>query len=797
MRISVDWLNDYIDVKNVDLINLTEKMTLVGNEVESVSKISEATNLVIGYVKEREKHPQADKLSVCLVDIGERELKQIICGAPNVDQGQKVVVAKIGATLPKDITIDKVNIRGVDSEGMICSLEELGIESKYLSEEDKKGIIVLPEDAPIGKDAIKYLGFDDIVINYDLTPNRSDLLSILGMAYEIGAIINKQVVLPDSIVDEINEDIKHHLSLKVDTNNCPLYIARMVKDIEIKDSPAFIKRRLMAAGIRSINNVVDISNYVMLEYGQPLHFFDYDKLGNKIGVRMARDNEEVTTLDDEQRILSKDDIVITNGEDIVAVAGVMGALNTEVDNDTKTIVIESAIFNPLNIRNTSKKIFRSEASIRFEKGIDATRTLEALNRACHLLTKYASGKTLTGTVIHNNIKLEPKVINIDHERINNVLGMDISIKEVSDVFDHLRFDFEQINGLFHVSVPNRRLDINIPEDLIEEVGRIHGYDNMEGLLPTTIIKVGTYSNQYLKRKKINNKLQSLGLKQIVTYSLVSKDMVSSFTNDNFEQIAVINPMSEDKKILRYSLLPSLLKVVEYNLARHINDIAIYEIGSSYYKQENKYIEEEKIAGMLVGNYLINSWENKEIEINFYLIKGLLDNLFNYLGLSNRIKYIKTDNIPSEFHIGRTAEIHIDNEFIGYLGCINPSINKLPIYMFELSLTKLNKYKIDAIIVKDIPKYPSIIKDLAFILDNNILASDILDNIYQMGSSLLTNVEIFDVYTDETLGNNKKSVAFSLEFNDLTKTLTDDEVKPHLDNIIKMMADKYQAILRDK
>jgi phenylalanyl-tRNA synthetase beta chain len=798
MKISINWLKEYVDLNNEDINTLIDRMPLIGNEIEEVTKISDATNLVIGKVLEKTKHPESDHLNVCLVDMGDGEPKQIVCGAPNVDKDQKVIVAKIGAVLPGNKKIEQVTLRGVTSNGMICSLEELGIESKYIPEEEKHGIHVLPDDAIIGNDPLEYLDFNDTVITYELTADRGDLLSMIGMAYETGALLNKNIKLPDNNIQEINEDINSNLSLRVDTNNCSRYLTRIVKNVVIKESPNFIKSRLMAAGIRSINNVVDISNYVMLEYGQPLHFFDYDKLGNQIIVRMAKDNEEVITLDNEKRLLNSSDIVITNNQGIVAVAGVMGAMNTEVDNNTKNIVIESAIFNPLNVRKTSVKVFRSQASMRYEKGIDPNISIEALNRACYLLSKYANGEILKGIIGYNNNVTLDKEITITIEKINRVLGMNLTANEISNVFNKLQFKFTLNNDTFIVKAPSRRLDINIEEDLIEEIGRIHGYENMLGVMPITPIKPGKYSSKYLRRKIIRHKMISLGLQQVITYSLNNKENVKQFVNNDVNYIEVINPMSEDKKILRYSLLPSLLKVVEYNLARNIKDINIFELGVSYYKNNEEYIEEEKLAGMMVGNYLTNLWQNKIIEVDFYLIKGLVEELFNYFGInSNRYRFARPNNLPKEFHIGRSAEIFIDNESIGYIGCINPSINKLPIYMFEISLEKLNSKKIRGITYKEVPKYPSITKDLAFIVDKDIESIDIVNTIYSSGGSILASVNIFDIYTGNNLDANKKSLAFNLEFRDLQKTLTDSLVNDIINKIINDVKIKHNGILRDK
>ena len=796
MKVSTNWLSDYIDISKIDSNKIAKQMEAIGNEVESISKFCEASNLVIGYVKEITKHKDADKLNVCLVDIGEKQVKQIICGALNIAQGQKVVVAKEGAILPNNIKIDKVTIRGVTSEGMICSLEELGIEAKYLREEDKKGIFILPDDAPLGKEALSYLGFDDIIINYELSSNRGDLLSMLGMAYEVGAIFNKEVKLPNSKVKTITEDINDYLSLTVTTDNCPLYMAKMVTDITIKESPLFIKTRLMAAGIRTINNVVDISNYVMLEYGQPLHFFDYDKLKDKIIVRMAQDKEEVITLDNEKRRLDSNDIVIANKDNIVALAGVMGAYNTEVDDKTKTLVIEGAYFNPLHIRHTSKKFFRSEASLRFEKGIDPTKTLMAIKRACYLLNKYATGKTLTGVLAYDNINKEPKQITIDQTNINDTLGMNLSSEIMTDIFKRLGFAVKRKQTTFIVTIPLRRIDINIKEDLIEEVGRMHGYDKMKATLPIVPIKRGLYSLTYEKEKAVRDKLIALGLKQVISYSLVNLEMINTFTNDDFNYVEIINPMSEDKKILRYSLLPSLLKIADYNLARQQKDINIFEIGAIYHQVNNTFKEEKKVAGLLTGNYLTNKWQHKKIEVDFYLVKGLLEALFNYLGILDEITFKKATTMPKEFMVGKTASIWLKGNLIGYLGALHSSINKAPIYLFEFSFAKIDDFKVARLTDKPIIKYPSISQDLAFIFSKDSEAALIIETIKQVGGPLLIGVDVFDYYIGDKLKEDEKSLAFSLEFSSLDKTLTDNEIKPLIDKIVKTLTVTYNAKLRD-
>ena len=399
MRLSKDFLSDYIDLSNIPYSEVAEKMVFAGNEYESIEKLCNAKGLVVGYIEDCVNHPESDHLHICKVNIGS-ETVQILCGAPNVAKGQKVIVATIGAELPGGV-IKKAKLAGMESHGMICSMAELGLESKYLKEEDHAGIHVLDADAKVGEDALHYLGFDDEIIDFELTADRADLLNIIGMAYEIGAIYNQKVTLPNIKLHETKENICDIMKLDVRTDNCPIYLGKMVKNVEIKESPKFIKNRLMASGIRPINNVVDISNYVMLEYGQPLHFFDKDKLGNTVVVRMANEGEMLNTLDGKARVLKTSDIVIANEKEPVALAGVMGGLETEIENDTKNIFIEAAIFNPLRIRYTSKAIIRSEASIRYEKGVDPSRTIPAMNRACELLEQYENAEIYSGILMHD------------------------------------------------------------------------------------------------------------------------------------------------------------------------------------------------------------------------------------------------------------------------------------------------------------------------------------------------------------------------------------------------------------
>ena len=671
---------------------------------------------------------------------------------------------------------------------MICSLAELGLESKYVKEEDKKGIHVLSEDAPVGLDALTYLNYDDSYVDYELTSNRGDLLSMLGMAYEVGAIYNKKIKEPTIELKESREKTKDYINIVNETNNCKAYLSRIVRNIEIKESPEFIKSRLMCAGIRPINNVVDISNYVMLEYGQPLHFFDYDKLGSDIIVRQAKANEEIVTLDKINRKLRETDIVICDLYKPVALAGVMGGLDTEITYNTRNILIESAIFNPYNIRYTSKEILRSEASMRFEKGINPEATKKALDRAAYLLQKYAEGEVLNGVVGFNNQEMDDKEITISVDKINKILGMDIPVRDIKDIFYRLGFELKEKDNNLKVMVPVRRLDINIEEDLIEEVGRLYGYDNMTGILPITSIKKGTNlpKNKYINN--IKNRLYTLGLNEVITYSLINKDEFNLFKDENIKPIKLESPLNEDRSILRYSLLPSLLKVADYNISRNIKDINIFEISKVYY---DEYKEETKLGILMTGNYLESGWNNK-LETDFYLIKGIVENLLKYLGVYSRCKFT-VNNIPKEYHPGISSEILIDGNPIGYIGKIHPNINKNNIYLCELSIDKLFEVGIKKIKFKEIQKYPSINKDIAFMLDKNVNSIDIVNVITRKGGKEVVNVDIFDVFEIQ----DKKSIAFKVTFQDPTKTLTDEEVNISLNTIIEEIEREFNAELRNK
>lgn len=786
MKLSTNFLKDYIDI-DVDVKQLAEDMTRVGNEYDSASNLINATKLVIGQITECEPHPDSDHLHLCKVNIG-TEVLDIVCGAPNARTGLKVIVALDGAILP-DKTIKKGMIRGQESNGMLCSIAELGLEHKFLKPEDSEGIAELGEDAEIGGDPIKYLQMDDGVIDFELTANRGDLLSILGMAYEVGAIYDKKVKDVDLKHKESGEDINKTFKTEVKTENCSKLLVKKVENVKIEESPIFIKNRLIASGIRPINNVVDISNYVMLELGQPLHFYDADKLGNKLVVRMAEDGEKLTTLDNVERTLTSEDIVIADATHGVGLAGVMGGLETEVESDTKNIIIESAIFDSVKVRKTSKKIVRSEASNRFEKGLDPERTTMAIERACKLLEEYAGGTVVTGTVEYDKTNNKEKEIEITFKNINDVLGTIIPNEEILNVFGKLGFTYKVNGETIKVTVPTRRLDISIKEDLIEEVSRIYGVDNIEGKLPIVPMRKGSYDKT---QREIRNKMIALGLKETLTYVLINDKEVNGYTLDKFEPLKLLDPITEDRNTLRYSMIPSLYKVYEYNKAREQKDISIFEIGKGFYKKGEVYGEDTKLCVLMSGKYSTGLNNNKNVD--FYVIKGIAEEVLDYLGYAGRYSFMKQE-MPKEMHPGQSAMINVNGSNIGMIGKIHPSVTRDDVYVLEINLDELFTKKVGKMKYKEFSKFPSINKDIALVVDKKAISKDIEKVIKSAGGSLLTNIEVFDVYTGVGVGIDKKSIAYSLTFSDMKKTLTDEEINGLMDKIIDTVSKKCGAELR--
>ncbi len=786
MKLSRKFVSDYIDLdENLSIENIADAMTNVGNEYDFAGPLVDCTKLVTGEVIECIEHPNSDHLHCCKVNVG-GEVLDIVCGAPNVRKGLKVVVALDGAKLPGG-EIKKGEIRGAMSNGMLCSKAELGLDNKYLVEEDHTGIHELPENTEVGLDALEVMGLKDEVIDFELTSNRGDLLSVIGMAHELAAIYNKQVKDIDLNYNANKENVNDVFKVKVETDDCKLFLAKKVKNVTIKESPDFIKSRLIASGIRPINNVVDISNYVMLETGQPLHYYDADRLGDTLIVRNAFEGEKLITLDNQERSLTTMDIVIANNSEAVGLAGVMGGLSTEVEDDTKNIIIESAIFDAIKVRKTSKKILRSEASNRFEKGLDPKRTYLAMERSCALLERYADAEIVGDLVEINDLDIKDKDINITISKIESVLGINISKEEVISIFNSLGFSVKDNNEFLTITVPTRRLDINIQEDLIEEVGRIHGMDKIEGKLPILDVIRGSYDKT---TREIKHKLADMGLNETMSYTLIPNDKVHLFTTDEFIPVTLNDPMSEDRNTLRYSLLYSLNEVYKYNRARNNSNISIFEIGKSFFKEREEYREDTKLAVLMSGDFSLDISNSK---VDFYHIKGIMEELLYFLGYEGRYSLVKDDKIPNEFHPGQSALINVNGQIVGVIGKLHPSIASCDVYCLEINLSKLLAIRTGTMKYKDISKYPGVIKDVAFIVDNAITSLELEVFIKKSAGKLLENIQIFDIYPNIEEG--KKSMAYKLTFSDSTRTLSDDEVMSVFNKIIADVTSKLNAKLR--
>ena len=789
MKLSINFLKDYVDLdEELNVNRIAEDMTNAGSEYDEAGQLINATNLVIGEIVECVEHPDSDHLHCCKVNVG-KEILNIVCGAPNARKGIKVIVALDGAQLPGG-TIKSGMIRGQESNGMMCSIAELGLENKFLTEEDKAGIHELPQDAPLGEDPIKYMKLDDQVIDFDLTANRGDLLSILGMAYEVAAIYNKKVKDIDISHEETSEDINDSFKVNVNTDNCSIFLAKKVKNVIIKESPDFIKNRLIASGIRPINNVVDISNYVMLETGQPLHFYDSDTLNGQLEVRMAKEGEKLTTLDNIERTLKTEDIVISDGKNPIGLAGVMGGLKTEITEKTKNIIIEAAIFDSVKVRRTSNSILRSEASNRFEKGLDPNRTYMAIERSCNLLEKYADAKIVGGLAKYDKSDKSDRIIDITAKKINAILGMNISEEDILDVFRRLGFKTQTNGEVITVCVPRRRIDISIKEDLIEEVGRIYGVNNIEGKLPNIAPKMGSYDKT---SREIKNKMIDLGLNETLSYVLVPEQDAKMFTKDDYEVVKLLDPLSEDRDTLRHSLSIALYKIYEYNKARNNKDVAIFELGKAFQKKDDEYTETQKLAALMTGDYYIGIEKRK---VDFYIIKGIAEEILDYLGYNGRYSFIRDlERIPNDMHPGQSAVISVNNDIVGIIGKIHPNIQKEDVYILEIDLDRLLNKKVGKMKYKEISKFPEIKKDLAIVVDKKLAASEIGMKIKKLAGSNLQSHEVFDVYEGIGIIPGKKSIAFSLTFGKQDRTLTDEEINEVMDKIIKGLEKDYNASLR--
>ena len=797
MLVSYNWLKQYTNVED-NANALAEKITRGGIEVEGVEYLAEEiSNVVVGYVVSKEKHPDAEKLNVCQVNVGEEENLQIVCGAPNVDAGQYVIVAKVGAKLP-GIKIKKAKLRGVESQGMICSLAELGLSKSVVPKNYQEGIYVFETEQELGSDVVEVLGLNDYILDLSITPNRADALSMRGLTYELGALYNNKVNFNDVEKEENYEATS--LQVAIESDSCRNYVGQIVKNVEVKSSPLWLQTRLMNSGIRPINNIVDITNYVLLEFGQPMHAFDKDLVGDKIVVRDAKEGEVLETLDGEERKLQTSDLVITDGTRAIALGGVMGGKNTEVSEETKNIILESAYFNPTTVRRTSAAHgLRSDSSARFEKGIDPNMQKAALARAVELILELCPNAVVESSVGVVN-KEEEKVVEITTSYINNYLGITLSTEEIAAILEGLSFTVEVTGENLVVKVPTRRPDISIKQDLVEEVIRIYGYDNLASTLPkfSKTTKGGlTYSQRMVR--DLRAVYASLGFNDTINYSLVSEEEATEYTLEDHHKVRLLMPMTETHSTLRQSLVPGLLNTVQYNVARKQKDLKLLEIGRVFFGSGDDNIQPKEtlyLSAALTGEERATKWLKESSSLDFFAAKGYLEVVFDRLGLDEKVTYKKSK--LEGMHPGRFAEVYLGEKRIGFIGEVHPQVaDKLGLnttYVFEINLDEVISESKVKPKYEEVTKYPEITRDIAMLVDVKDEYQNIYNVIESVNSKLITKVELFDLYVGAELLVGKKSLALTITYSDKQKTLTDEEVTAVHDKVLSALTE-YGAIIR--
>ena len=801
MKFTLNWLKDYIDF-DLSPEELSHKLTMAGLEVEDVIYQGKGLeNIIAAQITELTPHPDAEKLSLCKVTDAENDY-DIVCGATNMKAGDKVALAKIGAKLPpgpkfvEGLKIKKAKIRGEVSEGMLCAENELGLG------EESDGIIILPESANVGNAIVDELGINDVIFEVGITPNRPDCLSVIGVAREVAALTGNTVKHPDSKIAEEGEEINNIAKVELlDPEKCPRYSGRVIKNVKIGPSPAWLKRRLEASDIRSINNVVDITNFVLLEFGQPLHAFDYDLLeDNKIVVRVAENGETITTLDNIERKLTDSDLLICDGKRPIALAGVMGGANTEVSEITTNVLLESAYFDPTTVRRTSKSTgLRSESSYRFERGIDPNGVTNALNRAAELIRELGGGEIAKGLIDEYPLTIEPAEVKVSLDRANKFLGTNINSDELIKIANGLEFEnLGSDKNDFTFRIPTFRVDITREIDLIEELARLYGYDKIQTTLPAIRMKSDNVNINKLVQDKFKEVLISTGFNEVINYSFEDHELLSLINKT--QALKILNPLTTESSEMRTSLIPGLLKNAILNLNHQEQDLRLFEIGKVYIPIENKELPNEirKIAATATGTRMPEFWGKKEFD--FFDFKSILEKGFESLMIWDDVVFQDAQEI--EFlHPGKSARLVIDDENIGYVGELHPNLSeKLDLskglYILEIDLDKiasLSKEKKKTF--KPLPKFPSVRRDIALIIDESIPVGGILEEIGKSGSSLIENAAIFDVYTGDHVEEGKKSVAVSLQLRATDKTLTEEEINKVQEKTLKKLGLALGAELR--
>ncbi|NLY43458.1 MAG: phenylalanine--tRNA ligase subunit beta [Clostridiaceae bacterium] len=794
MKMPMSWLNDYM---NIDITpeKYSSAMTMSGSKVEGIERTGEdIQNVVVGKILTVEKHPNADRLQVCQVDVGD-EVLQIVTGATNIKVGDYVPIAKHEAKLPGDITIKKGKLRGVESNGMMCSIEELGLSREDYPNAPEHGIFVLDKEYPLGKDIREVLGLNENIIEFEITSNRPDCLSIIGLARETAVTFDKEFKIPEVYVQETEEEASKYASVEVmDADLCPRFAARVVKNVRIQPSPKWMRDRLKACGIRPINNIVDITNYVMLEYGQPMHAYDLKLLkGNKIIVRRAEDGEVIRTLDEQERKLDSSMLVIADAEEPVGVAGVMGGANSEIRPDTTIILFESANFLGSSVRMTAKKLgMRTEASSRFEKGLDVNNVVPALNRACQLVVELGAGEVLKGIIDVNNSNPVPVRIPLRPEKINSFLGTRISAQYMVEILTKLGFEVDMENMM--VTVPSFRPDVEAEADLAEEIARIYGYDKIESTLLSGNTTLGGKNYKQKLEDRIKSCLIAQGLSEITTYSFTSPRVFDSIriTQDSElrKVVTISNPLGEENSIMRTTTLPSMLEVMSRNYNHRVEQVRLFELGNIYIPKALPVQElpEEKII-VTLGMYG---------DCDFYDLKGTVEELLYVLGIHQYEIVPEKDN-PS-FHPGRTAKVLKGKVELGVLGEVHPDVLDnydigVRAYAAMLDFNLLMENANVEVQYTPLPKYPAVTRDIAMLVRDDVLAKQIEDAIKKYSGKLLEDCKLFDVYKGKQIPEGMKSVAYSITFRSSDKTLTDEDVQKVFNKIVDGLRNDLGAQLR--
>lgn len=795
MDISLKVLNRYIKVDDQDPKELANKITSIGLEVEGMHNLANGNNMTIGHVLECVPHPDSDHLNVCKVEVKPGEIRQIVCGAPNVATNQKVIVANPGCDLGNGFIIKESKIRGVESNGMICSIAELGLDQRLLKPEDKEGIHVLDDNAPVGEDPLEYIGLKDTILEIGLTPNRADCMALTSFAYEVGAILKRDVNLPKIETKGIDGS---GINVKVDTDLCSFFGAKLVKGVTTKESPEWLKNALLASGIKPINNIVDISNFVMLETGQPIHMYDYDKLNKKeFVIKTGFDCKEIL-LDGEEYTIEPNDIIVSTDDGIGCVAGVMGSNSTKIDENTTNIVIEVATFDGTTLRETARRLnLLTDASQHYIKGaLNTANSLNILERCANLLEELADAKEIYKSVT-TDLNIEERYVEVSTSKVNGLLGTNISTLEIEEIFNSLKFEFTLNGEQFNVKVPTYRNDITMAADLIEEVARIYGYDKIPSTLPEMSMTVGKRSDVQAKKHMIRNLLKDQGLHETLTYSLTSPTLVEDFnifhTN---ETIKLAMPLGEERSVTRKSIISSLLQVINYNQSHNIKDVNVFELSTTY----SKNTELQNLAIACCGEYNGLAFKQISYKADYYLMKGFVETIFKNLGVEeSRYKLVRVDQNDTNYHPGRSAYIMIGKEIVGVIGNIHPLMEKKynvkDVYVVELNLTTLLNLKTSKVKFVDIPMYPSVSRDIALVMDKDVATYDVCRKIIQASKQLVKETKIFDVYEGEHIGANKKSVAINLIFQDPKGTLEENTINAVMEKILESVSKEFDAVLR--